>query len=199
MIRSLRRLYMWVLHWAYTPYAVPALFLLAFAESSIFPIPPDILLIALGLSVPKKTFRYAALCTAGSVIGGIAGYAIGYSFWGVVSGCFFNWVPGFTPQVFQAMQQIFYKYDFWFVFLAGFTPVPYKVITISAGVMQINFPIFIVASAVSRGLRFYLIGFLIFRYGERARRLIDEQFNKLTIIFTLLLFGGFLMVRYMFG
>lgn len=199
LMRYLRRLYDWVLHWANTPYAVTALFLLAFAESSFFPVPPDVLLIAIGLSMPRRIFRCTALCTLGSVLGGVAGYAIGHSFWSVASVWFFNWVPGFTPEVFQSIQLIFSKYNFWFVFLAGFTPVPYKVITIGAGVFHIYFPVFILASVVSRGLRFCLIGVLIYRYGARARQLIDEHFNKLTLVFSLLLVGGFIVIRYMFG
>jgi len=198
-MRLLRQLYDWVLHWANTPYAATALFLLAFAEASFFPIPPDVLLLAIGLSIPRKIFRCSALCTIGSVLGGVAGYIIGYSFWNLASGWFFDWVPGFTPDVFQSIQLIFSEYDFWFVFLAGFTPIPYKVITIGAGVFHLNFLIFIVASAVSRGLRFYLIGVIVYCYGERARQLIDDHFNKLTLVFTLLLFGGFIVIRYMLG
>jgi len=199
LMRFIRRMYDWVLHWSNTPYAVSALFLLAFAESSFFPIPPDVLLIAIGLSVPRSIFRCAALCTLGSVLGGVAGYAIGNSFWNIAAGWFFNWVPGFTPEVFQSIQLIFSKYDFWFIFLAGFTPIPYKVITIGAGVFHINFPVFVFASAVSRGLRFYIIGVIVYRYGERARQLIDKHFNKLTLVFTLLLFGGFIVIRYILG
>jgi membrane protein YqaA with SNARE-associated domain len=194
----LRRLYDWVLHWAYTAYAAPALFILAFAESSFFPIPPDVLLIAIGLSLPQKVFRFAALCSLGSVVGGMVGYAIGYSLWGVSADWFFNWVPGFTPQIFQRIQQLFSQYDFWLVFCAGFTPIPYKVITIGAGVFNVNFVIFVIASAISRGLRFYLISAIIYRYGARASQLIDKHFNKLTIVFALLLLAGFVVVRYLF-
>lgn len=199
LMRYLRNLYDWVLQWANTPYAAIALFGLAFAESSFFPIPPDVLLIAIGLSMPRRIFRIAALCTLGSVLGGIAGYAIGHGFWQFADGWFFTWVPGFTPEVFQSIQLIFSQYNFWFVFLAGFTPIPYKVITIGAGVFHINFPVFIFASAISRGLRFYLIGAIVYRYGDSARQLIDKHFNKLTLVFTLLLFGGFIVIRYLLG
>ncbi|MDY0189694.1 MAG: YqaA family protein [Desulfuromonas sp.] len=196
-MRILRQLYDWVLHWANTPYAAVALFVLAFAESSFFPIPPDVLLIAIGISMPRKIFRSAALCTLGSVLGGVAGYAIGHSLWDIAAGWFFTWVPGFTPEIFQSIQLIFSKYNFWFVFLAGFTPIPYKVITIGAGVFHLNFPVFIFASTVSRGLRFYLIGALVYRYGDRARQIIDEHFNRLTLVFAALLIGGFIVIRYM--
>lgn len=198
MISSLRRLYVWVLHWAHTAYAVPALFVLAFTESSFFPIPPDVLLLSLGLAVPARALRYAGICTLGSVVGGVFGYGIGYALWGMVAEWFFQWVPGFTPETFRHMQQLFVQYDFWIVFLAGFTPIPYKIITIGAGVFQLNFPIFLLASAVSRGLRFYLIAILIYYYGDQARNFIDQHFNKLTIAFSLLLIGGFAVVRYSF-
>ncbi|MEA3465988.1 MAG: VTT domain-containing protein [Thermodesulfobacteriota bacterium] len=193
-----RRLFDWVLHWGKTPFAVPALFLLALAESSFFPIPPDVLLLALGLSIPTKAFRFAAICTIGSVVGGVIGYGIGFGCWQLSAEWFFHWVPGFTPEVFQTIQQLFSKYDFWFVFFAGFTPIPYKVITIGAGVFHINFPIFILASTISRGLRFYLISILVYRYGDKARIIIDRHFNVLTSIFALLLIGGFIAVRYLF-
>lgn len=197
MTRHFRRLYDWVLHWADSRHAVVALVLLAVAESSFFPIPPDVLLLAMCLAAPAISFRYAALCTAGSVIGGILGYLIGFHFWGWAAEFFFRWIPGFTPPVFAHMQDLFQQYDFWFVFLAGFTPIPYKIITIGAGVFQINFVIFIVASLVSRGLRFVLIAAMVYRYGDVARGYIDRNFNMLTSVFALLLVGGFIAVRYL--
>ncbi|MEZ4485877.1 MAG: DedA family protein, partial [Syntrophotaleaceae bacterium] len=120
----LRRLYDWVLHWAQTPYGGPVLFLLAFAESSFFPIPPDILLLALCLSLPRRSFRYALLSTAGSVAGGMGGYLLGYALWGAISELFYQYVPGFTPEGFNSIQQLFASYDFWVIFTAGFTPLP---------------------------------------------------------------------------
>lgn len=196
MLKVFRRLYDWVLHWAKTPYAVPALFLLAFSESSFFPIPPDVLLLALGLSLPLKVFRFAAICTLGSVLGGIAGYGIGYGLWEISSTWFFQWIPGFTREGFDTIQSLFSQYNFWLVFMAGFTPIPYKIITIGAGVFQVSFPVFIFASAVSRGLRFFLIAIIIYRYGSQACRIIDNNFNVITSLFALLLIGGFLVARF---
>lgn len=175
-----------------------ALFCLAVAESSFFPIPPDVLLLAMCLAAPVASFRYALLCGIGSVIGGMVGYLIGYGLWGWAADFFFRWIPGFTPGVFEQMQELFRLYDFWFVFLAGFTPIPYKIITIGAGVFHINFVIFVVASLISRGLRFTLIAALIYRYGEPARLYIDQNFNRLTVVFSLLLIGGFIAIRYLF-
>jgi len=194
----LRKLYDWVLHWAETPYGAPALFLLAFAESSFFPIPPDVLLLALCISLPLKSWRFALLASAGSVLGGVVGYGIGHFLWEVVGHYFFHYVPGFSEQVFDRVQALFRTYDFWTVFTAGFTPIPYKVITIGAGVFDINLAVFIVASAVSRSLRFFLIALLIFRFGGPVRAFVERYFNVLTLVFMGLLIGGFLIVKYVF-
>jgi membrane protein YqaA with SNARE-associated domain len=196
-MRVLRRLYDWVLHWAETPYGAPALFLLAFAESSFFPLPPDILLMALCLAVPERSFRHAGLASVGSVLGGIGGYSIGFGLWELVSGAFYRYVPGFSTQGFDRVQELFARYDFWVVFTAGFTPIPYKLFTIGAGVFQINFPMFVLASALSRSLRFFLIAGLIYRYGDGIRTFIDRYFNLLTIGFMVLLVAGFWVIKYL--
>lgn len=193
----IRRLYDWVLHWALTPYGAPALFLLAFAESSFFPIPPDVLLLALCLSVPTKAFRFAAIAAAGSLLGGIAGYGIGFGLWELLSDPFYRYVPGFSPETFLRVQTLFAEYDFWAVFTAGFTPLPYKVMTIGAGVFQINFPVFVIASAISRSLRFFLVAWLIFRFGPPVRAFTEKYFNILTLVFMVLLIGGFLVVKHL--
>lgn len=193
----IRRLYDWVLHWAETPYGMPALFLLAFAESSFFPIPPDVLLLALCISLPAQAFRFALVASAGSVLGGVAGYGIGFGLWEVVDGLFYRYVPGFTESVFARVQGLFSAYDFWTVFTAGFTPIPYKVITIGAGVFHINFAVFVLASAVSRSLRFFLVAWIIHRYGPAMRCFIERYFNVLSLLFMVLLLGGFVVVRYL--
>jgi len=175
-----------------------ALFLLAFAESSFFPIPPDVLLLALCISVPARSFRFAMIASIGSVLGGIAGYGIGIGLWQAVDDFFFRYVPGFTEQVFERVQQLFITYDFWTVFTAGFTPIPYKVITIGAGVFKINFAVFLLASAVSRSLRFFLVAGIIHRCGPAMRVFIEKYFNILTFGFMALLIGGFIVVKYLF-
>jgi len=196
-MRMMRRLYDWVLHWAETPYGVPALYLLAFAESSFFPIPPDVLLIALCMSVPARSFRFALVTSVGSVVGGMAGYGIGLGLWEAVSSYFYLYVPGFNEAVFSRVQNLFAAYDFWTVFTAGFTPIPYKVITIGAGVFRINFPVFVLASVISRSLRFFLVAALIYRYGPAVRSFIEKYFNILSIVFMLLLIGGFVLIRHL--
>lgn len=193
-MRLLRRLYDWVLHWAETPYGAPALFILAFAESSFFPVPPDVLLIALSLSVPKKFLRYALICTAGSVLGGILGFYIGVQFWDIVGkNIIFRYID---PEGFKVVRQYFLKYEAWAVAVAGFTPIPYKVFTISAGFFRADFSVFVIASALSRGMRFFLVAGLIYAFGPRIKSFIDRYFNILTIVFVVLLIGGFLLLRY---
>lgn len=182
----LKRLYVWVLSWADTPYGVPVLVVLAFAEASFFPIPPDILLIALCLARPRYAMRYALAATIGSVCGGVLGYGIGFGVWTIAADWFYAYVPGFTPELFNRVGDLFARYDFWTVFAAGFTPIPYKVFTISAGAFGVNLPIFVFASLVSRALRFYLVAGLLRLYGDRARIFIERYFNLLTI-FALLL------------
>lgn len=190
----IRRLYDWVLHWAKTPYGAWALFLLAFAESSFFPIPPDVLLIALAISIPARSFRYAAICCAGSLIGGLAGYGIGALGWAAVQGVFIPHI--FSQAVFDRVVALYDKYDFWIVFTAAFTPIPYKVITISAGVCRINLPMFLVASVIGRAARFFLVATMIRIFGRPIRDFIEKYFNLCTIAFTLLLLGGFAIIRY---
>lgn len=194
----LRRLYHWVLHWADTPYGMPALFLLAFAESSFFPIPPDVLLLALCISIPTRAFRFALVASLGSIFGGIAGYGIGVGLWELLAGFFFLYIPGFSEASFARVQQLFDTYNFWAVFTAGFTPIPYKVITIGAGVFHINFVIFVIASAISRSLRFFMVAWLIHRYGPAMRDFIERYFNVLTVLFMVLLVGGFIVVKQLF-
>jgi len=190
-----RRLYDWVLHWAETPYGVLALFLLAFAESSFFPIPPDVLLLPLCLSKPLKSLKFALVTSIGSVAGGVAGYFIGFGIWTLVSGFFFNYVPGFSPERFRLVQDLFAQHNFWIVFIAGFSPIPYKIFTIGAGVFKVSFPLFFLASACSRSLRFFLIAGLVYFFGVPIRKFIDQYFNILTWIFTMLLVAGFLILK----
>ena len=192
-----RRLYDWVLSWAETPYGIPVLALLAFAEASFFPVPPDVLLMALCLSIPAKSFRYASVAMLGSVVGGILGYGIGMGLWEMVSPIFFQYVPGFSTESFARVKGFFDQYDFWTIFVAGFTPIPYKIFTIAAGAFQINFPIFCLASLISRGLRFFMVAGLFYYFGKPAKELIDKYFNLLTILFLILLLGGVILVKYL--
>ncbi len=204
-MKFVRKLYDWVLHWAETPYGPLALFVLAFAESSFFPIPPDALLIALALGIRKKSFTFAAICTLASVLGALLGYGIGYYAWwnganefSNLANFFFANIPGFTHEIFYNVKVLYDEWNFWIVFTAGFTPIPYKVFTITGGAFNINLLLFIIASIVSRAGRFFLVAFLIWKFGDQIKGFIDKYFNWLAIGFTVLLVGGFVGIKYLF-
>jgi membrane protein YqaA with SNARE-associated domain len=186
-------IYKWVLHWAETPYAIPALVLLSFSESSFFPIPPDVLLVALCVGSPKRSLRFAAYCSVASVLGGLAGYAIGYGLWPVVGGALLT-IPGFSPDKYVFVRGWYLEYNFWIVFAAAFTPIPYKVITIAGGVCRLPLLGFTVASIIGRSARFFLVAGLIWRFGPSVKKLIETHFNKATLLFTALLVGFFLLL-----
>ena len=191
-----RKLYDWVLHWAETPYGLPALFILAFAESSFFPVPPDVLLIALAISIPVRAFRFALVCSVGSILGGMFGYVIGWQFYEQIGIPILNFYH--AQEKFQEVKQLYDTYDFWVVFTAGFTPIPYKVFTIASGVFSMNFLKFLIASAVSRSARFFLVSGLIWYFGPSIKGFIDKYFNLLVIAFTVALIGGFVLIKYLF-
>lgn len=276
-----RRLYNWVLHWADTPYGTPALATLSFAESSFFPIPPDVLLMALGISRPRRSFYYALVCSAASVLGGLFGYFIGYALWNPVGAPILKSLRLLTPasqevlvrgvegrsvvvsapqgitlhaskwsewlglaepalggdeavmrvhrdllhrdratttppigersyevqqttaplaagepaylmtDTYHQARALYEKYDFWIVFAAAFTPIPYKVFTILSGLMQMQLLPFLVASSVGRSMRFFLVGGLIFAFGKPVRSFIDRYFNLISLLFFVLLIGFF--------
>lgn len=194
-----RRMYDWVLSFADRPGGGRALAAFSFAESSFFPIPPDPLLIALAIGAPKKAFRFAAICSVASVVGGIAGYAIGWGIWEAVDQFFFAYVPGVTPEAFAHVQTIYARYDFWAIFAAGFTPIPFKVFTLSAGAFDISFAVFVLASTVSRSARFFIVAGLIYVYGPSIQGFIDRYFDWLAWAFLILLVGGFLVIKVFLG
>jgi len=203
-LRYVRKLYDWVLSWAESKYGELALFLLAFCETIFFPVPPDVLLIALALGSPVKSFRFALTCTIGSICGAIIGYGIGHYMWlndagGFTSfaNFFFNNIPGFTYDLYYSIQSLYKEWDFWIVFVAGFTPIPYKVFTITSGVFDMNVLMFIIASSVSRGARFFLVSFLIWKFGPGIKTFIDRYFNLVALGFTVLLIGGFVIIKYL--
>lgn len=197
-----KRTYDWMLSWGSSRWGAFALFCFAFAESSFFPIPPDVLLIALCLGAAARSFRFAAICTAGSILGAIAGYGIGFFLWQNTAGeytalaqFFFDHV--FSIEAFERVGALYDRYNFWIVFTAGFTPLPYKLFTVTGGLFHINFAMFLIASTVSRGLRFFLIALLIWKFGAPIKSFIDRYFNLLAVAFTLLLVGSFVLVSYL--
>jgi membrane protein YqaA with SNARE-associated domain len=180
----------WVISWAYTPYGGAALFLNAVAESSFFPLPPDVLLIALSILRPPLSFVYAAICSVGSVLGGVLGYFLG--------------LKGGRPLLrrliseerIRFVERYYQRYDVWAVGIAGFTPIPYKVFTISAGAFDLDLKRFILVSLVSRSARFFLVGLVIFLFGETAKFYITKYIDTFSIAFVVLLILGFLGVHY---
>jgi membrane protein YqaA with SNARE-associated domain len=192
----LKRMYDWVLQWAERPGGTWALFLIAFCESSFFPVPPDVLLIALAVGAPKKSYKFAMVCSLGSILGAGVGYFIGWQFMDFVGSKIISFYH-LTDKI-DYIAALFQEWDAWAVGIAGFTPIPFKLFTISAGAFSINFPIFIIASAVSRTMRFVLVGSLIYFFGPSIQHFINKYFNILAIIFTILLIGGFVAIRFVF-
>ena len=193
----LRNLYDWVLTWAEHRYASFALFVMAFAEASFFPIPPDVLLLAMAMGAPNKAFRFAAICTLGSVLGGMAGYVMGWGLWGVLDSYFYQYVPGFNEALFIRLAESFSDNTFSAIFAAGFTPIPFKVFTIAAGAALVPFGIFVLGAVASRALRYGILAALIMWFGPTIKVWIDKYFNVLTIIATVLLIGGFVLLSYL--
>jgi membrane protein YqaA with SNARE-associated domain len=191
----LRRLYDWTLSWAETPYGTAALFVVAFAESSFFPIPPDLLLIALCVSIPKKSFKYALISGIGSVLGGIFGYYIGVALYDALGKLIIQTLH--YERYFELVGRMYADNAFLAVLGAAFTPIPYKVFTIAAGVWRIDFGTFLLASIIGRNGRFFLEAALIFLFGARIKNFIDKYFNILSILFFILLVGGFIAVKYL--
>lgn len=190
----LRRLYNWVTGWSESPYGTLALFCLAFAESSFFPVPPDVLLIALCVGKPKKAVFYAAVCTAGSLIGGIAGYGIGVFAFDTIGERLIN-LYDHERIIFGRIQNLYELYGFWGILIAAITPIPYKIFTIASGVFKFSFPMFMMASAIGRSFRFFLVGGLIFLGGAKLKEWIERYFDILAWVFLALLAGGFLIIK----
>lgn len=194
-MKYLKKLYDWVLSLAHTPHGAFALFAIAFMESSFFPIPPDVLLIALVISAPSKFFYFALICTLGSVIGGAFGYMLGMLFMDTIG---INVIKFFGyEEKLNYIKDVFNEYDAWVIAVAGFTPVPYKIFTITAGAFKTDFMVFMIASTLSRGARFFLVSLLLYKFGAQIKDFIDKYFNIITIVFTLILIGGFILLKFL--
>jgi membrane protein YqaA with SNARE-associated domain len=174
----LKRAYSWVTGWSQTPYGAPALFILAFAESSFFPIPPDVLLIALCVGAPVSAFFFAGICGLGSVLGGIAGYAIGLFAFDTIGQWLLNTYDP-SHEIFNQVKHLYDTWGFWGVLAAAITPIPYKVFTITSGVFHFNFTLFVLASVIGRNLRFFFVSGLIFWGGDRLKDWIEKYFDWL--------------------
>jgi membrane protein YqaA with SNARE-associated domain len=196
MRNPIRATYDWVLGWSDRPGGPWALAGISFAESSFFPIPPDILLIPLCLSAPRRALGYATLCTAASVAGGMFGYAIGLLFFDSAGA----WIieAYHLEEFFRQVGGWYEQYAGWIVAAAGFTPIPYKVFTIAAGFFRVNFAIFVIASVLGRGGRFFLVAGLLRLFGEPMKEFIDRYFNILTVLLAVVFVGGFLVLKLLF-
>jgi len=191
----IRKLYFWTLHWGATKWAIPALIVLSFTESSFFPIPPDVLLIALCFATPRRWFPLAALCTVASVLGGALGYYIGAALWDSVGQQIVAFYHG--EPVMAKVRHWYDTYGFVGVLVAAITPIPYKVFTIASGVFHFDFWQFMGASVLGRGFRFFLVAGLIGYMGEKIRPFIEERLEVLLIALTVLGIGGFVLLKFL--
>ncbi len=190
----LRKLYDWTLERAGRPTAERWLAFISFADSSFFPIPPDVMLIPMYLARPEKSMWYATLATITSVLGALLGYAIGAVLYHTVGIPLLHFY-GYESTFARFTEQV-NAYGGWLMLAFAFLPIPYKVATIAAGTTGMSIPVMVLASIAGRGGRFFLVALLMRRYGDTARQLIDNHFNKLALIFSGLLVGGFVVVHY---
>lgn len=191
-----KRLYHWTLSLAESPRATWALGGIAFAESSFFPIPPDVILVPMSLARPKRAWFYAGLCTICSVAGGILGYAIGWLLWDTVGAWLIN-LYGYAAR----MDAVKAGYDQWgwlFILVKGLTPIPYKLVTIVSGLLEYNFLLFVLLSLITRGARFFLLAGLLHKFGEPIKRLLERHFATFMILIVLTIVGGFWLAGKMF-
>ena len=191
----LRGLYDWTMGLSAHPRALWALAAVSFIESSIFPIPPDVLLIPMVLAAPTRAWKIAAVCTVASVLGGLAGYAIGWGLYETLGRPIIDFY-GYGDK-YAAFQAQYNEWGAWIVFGAGLTPIPYKVFTIASGVTDMNVVTFTVASIISRGIRFFLVAALLWKFGPPIRTFIEAHLGKLTLIFFVLLLGSFVLVKFL--
>jgi membrane protein YqaA with SNARE-associated domain len=192
----MRRLYDWVMRLAQHRYAIPFMGVVSFAESSFFPIPPDVMLVPMVLANRQKAFTIATVCTVGSVLGGLLGYAIGYYFFETIGA----WVVktyGLQAGL-ESFRHGFAEYGTWIILIKGLTPIPYKLVTIASGAAHFDLFTFVWASIVTRGARFFIVAALLWKYGEPIRAFIERRLTLVTWLFLIALVGGFVAFRYLF-
>ena len=189
----LRSLYNWTLKKAEHKYSSWILSIVSFSESSFFPIPPDVLLIPMIIAKRTKAWTYALICTLSSVLGGVAGYAIGFFLFNSIGILIIEFYH--LSNSFNTFENYYKEYGILIVLGAGFTPFPFKFITIASGVFNLNIFLFILTAIIARGLRFYLLASLLFIFGEKIKILIDKYFNILAVLFFILLLGSFMLIK----
>ena len=189
----MRSLYNWTISKAQNPKAKWFLAFVSFIESSFFPIPPDVILIPMILSNRNKAWLYSLICTLSSVLGAVLGYLIGFFFFETIGTIIietYNLISDFNN-----IKNYYDQYGVWLVLAGGFSPFPYKLITITSGFFNLNFPLFILVSFVARGARFFLIAILLWYYGPKIRLLIEKNLGKFSLLFILLLILGFTLIK----
>ncbi|HZP99256.1 MAG TPA: YqaA family protein [Reyranella sp.] len=192
----LRRLYDWLIRLAGSPQAVAAMGVVAFAESSFFPIPPDVMLIPMVVANRTKAFRIALVCTICSVLGGLVGYAIGFYFFETLGAWVVN-TYGLQAGL-ERFREQYAQWGVWIILIKGLTPIPYKLVTIASGAAHFDLFTFVWASIVTRGARFFIVSALLWRYGEPIRTFIEKRLTLVTWLFLIVLIGGFVVVKYLF-
>jgi membrane protein YqaA with SNARE-associated domain len=192
----LRRAYDWCIAAAHKPYAMWLMGLVSFLESSFFPIPPDAMLIPMSLARPEKAWTYATVCTLTSVAGGVLGWVIGAYLYDTV-GHWLIQLYGYGDKV-EAFREAYARWGTWIILLKGVTPIPYKIVTITSGLADYPIIPFILLSIVSRGMRFYLVAFLIYRFGDRARKIIEERLGLWAALAAIVVVAGIIATVYLF-
>ncbi|HEY7688595.1 MAG TPA: YqaA family protein [Dongiaceae bacterium] len=192
---TLRRLYDWIIALSQSPRAMPALAAVAFTESSFFPIPPDAMIIPMVLAQPKKAWRIATVATVASVIGGLFGYAIGFYLYETVGQWLID-LYGMQEGV-DSFREQFNQYGFWIILVKGATPIPYKIVTIACGIAHYSLALFLIASIITRGGRFFIVAALLRIYGEPIRLFIERRLTLVTTAFVILIVVGFVALRYL--
>jgi membrane protein YqaA with SNARE-associated domain len=191
----LHKLYARVMALAASPYAAWWLALVAFAESSFFPIPPDALLVPMALARPRSAWRFAAICTVASVLGGALGYLIGLAVFDQVAQPILK-LYGYGS-AYAAFQAKFQEYGLWIILVKGLTPIPYKIVTIAAGAARFDFALFMMASVLTRGARFFLVATLLHFFGDTVRDFIDRRLTLVTSALAVGIVGGFLALKFL--
>lgn len=191
----LQKLYDWTINLAQTPYALWALFIVAFAESSVFPIPPDVLMIPMIIARPSRAFIIAGVALVGSVLGGAFGYYIGAALFDAIGLPVLEFYG--KDAYFDDFATRYNEWGAWAVLIAGVTPVPYKVITILSGTTQLNFAVFMIASIIARGLRFFIVAALLWKFGAPIRDFIEKRLGLMFVLFVVVLLGGFAAVKFL--
>ena len=192
--KLIHKIYNYTLHLSAGSWAMYALFAISFIESSFFPIPPDVMIIPMVLAAPKKAWRIATVATVASIIGGYFGYAIGAWGYNLIAEpllTFYGYIDKFNE-----FKEYYHEYGAWIVFVGGITPFPYKVITITSGAVDLNLIVFGIASALARGGRFFLLAWLLKKYGASIKHFIEKRLGILSIVFVILLIGGFYLIKY---